>query len=174
MAEIRGYARMVCRATATALPGAEECVHPHTAATDARDGQERRDPGATRPTRHPAALDRQTPPHPARPGVPCRPPAPPTQADAAAAAPDRLPRHRPTLATATCYDGTMPRHPPEQGRPTAYRSQHQGSYPAPGPTKPALELQTRPRRTGHPWHHGGPVHDLRNPQGERDQARTPA
>jgi hypothetical protein len=103
---------MVHRAAATALPGAHERVHPHTPHTHERFRQERRDPDAAPPARHPAAPDRQTPPHPARPGIPRRPPPPATKANAAATAPDRLPRHRPTLAPRL-----LRRHHAKQSRP---------------------------------------------------------
>src|ERR1700716_2867179 len=67
---------MVHRAAATALPGAHERVHSHSATAHERHRQEHRDLDAAPPARHPAAPDRQAPPHPARPGTPRRLPAP--------------------------------------------------------------------------------------------------
>ncbi len=81
------------RATTTALPGARERVRLHTAAAEKRYQQGHRDLDPAASTRRPATSDRQAPPHPARPGVPGRPPAPATKAEAAATAPNRLPRH---------------------------------------------------------------------------------
>src|SRR5438270_4839854 len=86
------------RAAATVLPGVDERVRLRAAAAGERCGQGRRDPCAAPPARRPAASDRQAPPRPAGPRIPRRLPAPTTTADAAEAAPDRLPRHRPALA----------------------------------------------------------------------------
>jgi hypothetical protein len=117
-----GYARMIHRATATALPGAHERLHLHTPAAHERHGQRHRDSCAAPPARHPAAPDRQAPPHPARPGVPRRSSTPATEADAAAAPPDRLPRHRPALAPRPTTPPPRQDVPPETARPTAHRS----------------------------------------------------
>src|SRR5688500_17681790 len=89
---------MISRAAATVVPDAHERVHLHTAATDERHRQEHRNSDATPPARHPAAQDRQAPPHPVRSGLPRRPPPPTPKAATTAAAPDRLPRYGPALA----------------------------------------------------------------------------
>jgi hypothetical protein len=92
---------------------------------------------AAPPARHPATPDRQTSPHLARPGIPRRPAAPATKADAAATAPDRLPRHRPALAPRPAPPSPRQGIPPETARPAAHRPQHQGPHPAPGPGNPS-------------------------------------
>lgn len=147
---------MIHRAAATALPGAHERVHLHMAAADERCRQEGRDSCTAPPARHPAAPDRQASPHPAGPGVPRRPPAPATKADAAAAAPDRLPRHRPTLAPRPPTTSPCQGIPPETARPAAHRPQHPNPRPASGEGEPQLGLPANPRRAGRPRHQGRP------------------
>jgi putative transposase len=104
------------RAAANVLPGADEHGRLRAATADERCGQGHRDPCAAPPARRPAAAGRQTTPRSARPDVPRRTPAPAVTPQAAAAAPDRLPRHRPALAPRP--PPPPPRHgiPPEAAR----------------------------------------------------------
>src|SRR5258707_12032541 len=136
---------MIVHVASTALPGAHGGGPPHRAAADERFEKERRDSDASPPTRHPAAPDRQAPSHPARPGIPRRPPPPATKAEPAATTPDRLPRHRPTLAPRPAPPPPRDGIPPETGRPAAHRSQHQGPRPAPGEGEFQLGLPANPR-----------------------------
>jgi hypothetical protein len=122
----------------------------------------------------PAAPDRQTPLHPARPGTPRRSPASATKTDAAATAPDRLPRHRPTLAPRPTPPPPRQDVPPETARPAAHRPRHQGLHPAPGEGKHELGLPTHPRRASRPGDQGRPVHSLGDPQRQRYRARAPS
>ena len=127
-----GYARMVHRAAAIALPGAHERVHPHPPHTPQRFRQGHRDSYAAPPARHPAAPDRQAPPYAARPRIPRRPPTPAVPAQTAPAAPDRVPGHRPPLASRPATPPPREGVPPETARPTAHRPQHPGPRPTPG------------------------------------------
>ncbi len=165
---------MAHRATATALPGAHERVHPHTPHTDERFRQERRDPHTEPPARNPAAPDRQAPPHPARPGLPRRPPPPAAPPQTAPALSDRLPRHRPTLAPRPAPPSPRQTIQPKRpGRPPTVRS-IQALFLRLAREKHGLGLPASPRRAGHSGDQGSPLHRLANPQDQRDRARTPA
>jgi len=166
------YARMSHRATATVLPGVDERVRLRATAARERRGQGRRDPCAAPPTRRPAAPGRQTPPRPPRPGIPRRTPARTAPVDAAATAPDRLPRHRPPLAPRLPTPPARESVPPEAARPAAHRSQHPKARPAPDPGEPKLGLPTHPRRAGRPRTHGRCFNGLGDPQGRRYRSRS--
>src|SRR4051812_5943488 len=121
---------MVGRAAATALPGADERVHPHPAAADARRGQECRDLGAAPPAHRLAASDRQAAPRTGRPGVFRRPAPPATTADTAPAAPDRLPGHGVALAPRPVPTSPCHNIPAETARPATDRAQRPSPRPA--------------------------------------------
>jgi hypothetical protein len=92
--------------------------------------------------------------------------------EAAATAPDRLPRHCPALAPQPPPPTPRPSIPTETVRQTTHHPQHPHPHPPTRPREPKLGLPPHPRLIGHPRHQDRSVHRLGDPQNPRHRPST--